>query len=612
MTESDTKLFEMSADVDVDASGFATAISSMRTQMTTMGSQLESIISSLQSIVAIAATSILTTTGDAVNGLQKLSIADAIATAQGDLSKLDDYTVSLITTAQGATEQAEATSEAVEKIDDAAEKGAGGFDKMGASAKETWKALKQVATDLWEIGVALVSVAADVDSEKRRFNMAFRGIEEEATAALEGVSEKTGVHVGRMRLSFAEIQTQMLGAGYEGEEALAMTTRAMSLAADAAALYGMDIDDATGRVLSFMRGNLEAGEAIGLISSAAARDEYVESLYGQKWKELTELQRQAALLQLMESRYSELGFAGSAAEFSDSYLNAYANIQAAWRDVRAGLGEPLMKAVAPVLQTFSEWITGSPEVVEGLADAVGLFFTELANSLKELLTSISENPDAAKEFASSLGTLASTLVTLVELLQPVVDWLIGVLGLKPTQFEAKGGVDDVLDFIGVSEHEGSERWKLAEAMINAAEALYEQQDDSLPEIIDTGEWAAKAAYNAARDAARAGLSPEEYNAVVDYISGIRTPGYEEGDYRKRKYSEGFLTEGAEEFLDGLFGDMDALSSAIEGLPGTISAALNGIVVEMDGETVGHLVAPTVMGVMARNSRDARYTGGANA
>lgn len=603
MADSDLSLFTLSADVDIDATDFANTLTALNTQMASIGSQLESIIASLQSLVAVATASILTTAGDAVNGLQKLQIADAITTVKGDLSKLDDYTVSLITTAQGATEQADATSAAVDKIDKAAEKGAGGFDKMEASAKKTWKAVKQVASDLWSIGVALVEVAADVDVERRRFNMAFLGIEEAADEALEGVSAATGIHSGRLRMSFAEIQTQMMGAGYEGAEALAMTTRAMMLAADAAALYGMDVDDATSRVLSFMRGNLEAGDAIGVLTSAAARDEYVESVYGRKWKELSELEKQAALLQMMEEQYAKLEFTGAAAKFSDSYLNAYANIKSAWRDVRAGLGEPLMKAVAPVLQTFADWIAASPDVVDGLAKSVGLFFTEIANGLKSLLTTIAENPDAVKEFVAGLSSIGSALISLLEMIKPIVDWLSGVLGIKPVEFEAKGGIDDVLDGMGLSSAEGAERWQYAFDMIKAAEEMYAQKDDDTWEVFDPDEWAANAAFAAARDLAKSMLSADEYQAVVDYIEGIRRPGLDEGDYRQRKYREGFLTEGAETFLDGLFGDLDSLSSAIEGLPGVISAAMNGMTVQMDGVVVGQLVAPTVMGVMARKARN---------
>lgn len=606
MTESDTKLFEMSADVDVDASGFATAISNMQTQMAAMGTQLEGVISSLQSLVAIAATSILTTTGDAVNGLQKLSIADAIATAQGDLSKLDDYTVSLIATAQGATEQAEETSEAVEKIDEAAEKGASGFDKMGASAKQTWKALKQVATDLWEIGVALVAVAADVDSEKRRFNMAFRGIEEEATAALESVSEKTGVHASRMRLSFAEIQTQMLGAGYEGEEALAMTTRAMSLAADAAALYGMDIDEATGRVLSFMRGNLEAGEAIGLFTSAAARDEYVESLYGQKWKELTELQRQAALLELMESRYGELGYAGSAAEFSDSYLNAYANIQAAWRDVRAGLGEPLMKAVAPVLQTFSDWITESPEVVAGLAEAVGLFFTEIANALKSFFTELSNNPTLLSDFVTTMKEFFSGLSDLLVLVKPFADWLMQFLGITPSDAAVDAAnAASILTGEEVTPEQitgaYSEIPRLVTDMLAAADRFYDL--DYSDDATDTEINAAYNEYNRLWRDLLATMTTDQQEAMEAWMesSGIR-----DADSMWRTNEDEMFPEGTVESLPPfVMSLLEQMMSSIGGIP----SALSGVKVEMDGETVGHLVAPTVLGVMARNARDSRFSGG---
>lgn len=451
--------------------------------------------------------------------------------------------------------------------------------------------------DLWGIGTELIEVADEVEKERRLFATAFRGVEEEATSAMETMADESGIHFGRLRGNFARMQTQFIGVGFSADEALAMTTRGMQLAADASAVYGVSMDEATERVMSFARGNSEAGESIGLFSSATERNAYATQLYGKAWKDLTEMERQYALMQMGYDAYQKGGFLGKAAEYSDTYSNSLANLKSAWREVQAALGTPIMKAVAPVLQQFTDWLSDNPEKVQALADSIGHLVAAMVELLKTFLNFIEANP----EFVDNLIATFNSLLGFLGIIEPEV------------QFAPKGGADDVTDFVGLTRAEGAERWQYGYDWIQAFEDLKREENDA--EWFDFMDvWGAEGRLNTARATAQQYMTPEEYKAVEDYLAE-RTINPQTG--RAYKYREGVYLEGAESFLDETFGDLSALPEEVkegakEGAKQGVAEGLAGLSITMDKVAIGQMVAPTVMGVMARSVRNSRFTGGSNA
>lgn len=432
---------------------------------------------------------------------------------------------------------------------------------------------------------ASIRSAREMEAELSKYNSVFGDSVGDADAAILRLSEYSGAYFTRLRSAGTDFYAQFVAGGMESTGAMDMMEQSMMLAADAAAFYDITLEDASQKLRSFLHGNVEAGESIGLFANDVSRTEKAMELYGAKWKELNEAQRETVLLSIAQDAYNASHATGQAGREADSYANRLANIKAIWQNILATLGGPILDVVTPLLTKFEEFLMSNPDAVEDFAKSLGSIASSVGDMLIDVMDYIIENSDEIIALVNSLSSFFAP---------------------KEIQFEAKGGFDDVLDGMGLSQAEGAERWRLANDFIQSAERLYEQQDDG-EWFLDFDEMAAESAFKAARDAARAMLAPDEYQAVVDYISGIRTPGYQENDFRKRKYSEGFLTEGSETFLDSLFGDLDQLSSAIDGLPGAISAALpdalSGVQVVLNDNIVG-----VVSAGMARNSRDARYTG----
>jgi len=172
-----------------------------------------------------------------------------------------------------------------------ANKIAGAFKKIGAAVVAYFAVNK-----IKDFGVKIVQTAATVQAETAQFEAAFKDLAGTATDMFNRVSEATGVFATRLQVTGTKAFSQLKGAGLDANDALKQTEVFLNLAADAAAYYDISLEDAEARIRSFMRGNVEAGDAIGLFTSESQRNQYAVEMYGKKWIALTEAQKQLLML----------------------------------------------------------------------------------------------------------------------------------------------------------------------------------------------------------------------------------------------------------------------------------------------------------------------------
>lgn len=655
---SGTNLFNLSGSVKLDATAFYSALTQVMQSVDNINSKMTSVVASLNTLVATSYTGIRETADSALSIVTALhNTADKVTTAINETDKAaknvegsaNDATAAVEKTgdavedvdkaAEGATEAAEETEKAVERMGTAAQQGGISFESFLQVAQNVWGTVTDVAGVLWDIGSDFVSSAMEMEQEERRFASSFKGIEDDANAALESISETTGYHTGLLRGNFTAINTQLRAAGYTNTEALAMSQDAMLLAADAAATYGISMDEATSRVLSFMRGNIEAGESIGLFTSAATRDQYASELYGKKWKDLTEAERENVMLQIGMGIYGDAGLTGAAKEYADSFAVAMQNLQRVWVETKAILGTPIMNAVTPVIERLTEWLTApeNAEKIQNFADAIGKLVGRLSEMLIDFIEALTEDPTLVDkiinmviDFIEALAGLIEILPTIVDFLKPFIEAGTGNLGaiveglsmifngdilggigkivsvtsvpgivvgaaggefgniMSVTSIPGGiltpifgGGGNERVDMPPVVQEEIEPEMLPAIAFLQAFGEVYRAAVEGVDIPDEGGYW----------NLAIANINdPLKYNKKVEKIDAI-TDSLASGDTMYQSLYNAIV---------------ETLGSAAEDL----AAALNGATVEMDGEKVGHLVAPTVMGDMARSVRGARFTGSA--
>lgn len=311
-----------------------------------------------------------------------------------------------------------------------------GFEKldtwMVAKAQLIADGVKQAFSTIADFAKDAVTAAADVAAEKAQFAATFEGIEEAANGVLASVSNDTGILATRLQQVGTKAFSQFKGAGIDAAGALSMMDEYTRIAADAAAYYDISLEDADVRLRSFLRGNTEAGDAIGLFTSESQRNSKAVELYGTKWTNLTEAQKQNLMLNVAQEIYDQSGATGQAAREMDGWVNVVGNLQRVWKDVLAVVGAPFYESLTPVVQKLSEFL--SDETVQmrlgmlasSLGDMAGYVFDGVIDLLDKILawSSGEEEPsDTAQalfDIASSFGKIASltfdTVVGFVELL----------------------------------------------------------------------------------------------------------------------------------------------------------------------------------------------------
>lgn len=221
----------------------------------------------------------------------------------------------------------------------------------------------------------LVSATAQVNASNAMFSATFVEVGEAAQTMFQRVANATGVMATRLRVAGTKAFSQFKGAGLDANRALTETERYLNLAADAAAYYDMSLEDADMRLRSFIRGNVEAGDMIGLFTSETQRNTKALEMYGQKYITLTEAQKQMVMLDIASYIYDMAGATGQAARESGEYANQTGNLADSWLQLKAVLGEPILNALLPIMQELSsrmselvDWINSNHDAMSLLVD----------------------------------------------------------------------------------------------------------------------------------------------------------------------------------------------------------------------------------------------------
>lgn len=337
-----------------------------------------------------------------------------------------------------------------------------GFEKldtwMVAKAQLIADGVKRAFSTIADFAKDAITAAADVSAEKAQFAATFEGIEEAANGVLASVSNDTGILATRLQQVGTKAFSQFKGAGIDAAGALSMMDEYTRIAADAAAYYDISLEDADVRLRSFLRGNTEAGDAIGLFTSESQRNAKAVELYGTKWTNLTEAQKQNLMLNVAQEIYDQSGATGQAAREMEGWVNVTGNLKRVWKDVVAIIGAPIYESLTPVVKKLSEFLSDKTiqmrldMLASSLGDIAGYAFDGAIGFLDEILawsngdeefkidihiptwteiqttaeTALTTIQNGIKSFATwTLGAFTLDGVSIPEILQTAKTWWSG-------------------------------------------------------------------------------------------------------------------------------------------------------------------------------------------
>lgn len=505
---------------------------------------------------------------------------------------------------------------------------------------------------LASLSKSAVQSAAEVRAEQAQFESTFGEMGAAAANIFKGIGNETNILSTRLRGVGTKAFAQFAGAGMEGADAMAAMERYTKLAADAAAYYDISLEDADTRLRSFLRGNTEAGDAIGLFTSESQRNSYAVEMYGKKWQDLTEEQRNMLLLNVAEDIYRQSGAMGQAAREGSNWANVTANLKEIWWQTLGVIGAPIVDAITPFVESVTAKLQ-APETqaaISVFAEKVGEIAGATFENLMALLEVISGDVSGVEEGSALdnilsflkdisswvtenkavvLGFFGSLAISMLATNAPVLLLIAGVALLASNWETIKNAVtaawDAIVGFFGET---------VPEAFKQMLENIKTWWDEKVVTPINTAINDLKAFFNlpnikevfirfttissAGGDLSDVVNQPKlfnfetgEYYDNPDYIPGKRVgmPYVPRDNYLVRLHEgERVLTK--EENAAQRRGETGS-SVDLSWLPGAISAsvreAMRGMAVNMNGERVGDIVTDTVSQNLAQRAWEERYS-----
>lgn len=319
----------------------------------------------------------------------------------------------------------EAIDDTTDKAEQSENKISSAFKKVGA-AVATYFAVDKIK----DFGLNCINAASDAQAASSQFSQVFGDMEKDASKSLKGIADDTGIQVNRMKGSYTQIAAFAKTTGMDTESSLGLANRAMVAVADSAAFYDRSLEETTESLQSFLKGNYENDSALGLSCTETTRNAAANKLYGKSFNDLDEAQKQLTLLQMVEDANAASGALGQAARESDTWTNQTGNLQQAWTDFQAALGNNVLplavevvKRMASAVQSVSEkipamvqWFEKYKGVIAAVATAIGIVTAavRLQNAVQAIKAAMNaaETTSLAGLIAAKWADAAATMAAL--------------------------------------------------------------------------------------------------------------------------------------------------------------------------------------------------------
>ena len=303
-------------------------------------------------------------------------------------------------------------------------------------ARGVEKAFDTVAS----LGRRAIQTAADQEALDSLASATFGELESAANGVFESIGKDTNMLSQQLKSVGTSAFMQFKGAGVDAAEAMTMMDKYIRLAADGAAAYNMSVDEADTRLRSFLRGNTEAGDAIGLQVSESTRASKAMEVYGKKWQKLTEAQKQMLMLHIVDEIYDQTNVIGQAAREGYEWENVVNKLIAASGKLLKHVGKPFKDALIPFLDkvtTFfsDETIDARIEMLAStFADIGSVFLDDAIDLIDKILEWSNENKPLTFDLHiptwTEIQTTAETALTTIQSgIKSFATWTLGAFTL---------------------------------------------------------------------------------------------------------------------------------------------------------------------------------------
>lgn len=248
-----------------------------------------------------------------------------------------------------------------------------------------------------EFAMAGIETAAGMKAMNSQFEQVFGEMEKTAETNLNSIAQQTGILPERLKGSFIQMAAFAKTTGADTASAMSLAERATMAAADSAAFYDRGIEDVTENLQSLLKGNFENDSALGISVTETTRNAKAMELYKKKFKDLSEAQKQLALMSMVEDGNKAAGAIGQAARESDGFENVIGNLKSSWDQLRGSMMNPFLDTVTGGMQALSSKLSS----IDG--EAVGMKIKKGFDLAKDVISSLRNDTGNVSEILQNFG-----------------------------------------------------------------------------------------------------------------------------------------------------------------------------------------------------------------
>lgn len=142
-----------------------------------------------------------------------------------------------------------------------------GFSKITRGAKTLAGVITSIVSirEVFNFGKDIIETSAELDAMRSMFNQVFSVMDEsgnevknfsgQARKEINKMAQEFKMNTHRLEKDYASFSSQFLGLGLDMEDSIKMSTDALTMAADASAMYDMSLEEAIEHMRSFIKGN---------------------------------------------------------------------------------------------------------------------------------------------------------------------------------------------------------------------------------------------------------------------------------------------------------------------------------------------------------------------
>lgn len=404
-------------------------------------------------------------------------------------------TININGNASGLEQATQQATREIEKLGDEAKRTNQNTDKLPdidkkmkfSNIMQATDQLSGVGTKIIDLGMNAIRSAGEAQAMDAQFSQVFGNMSGKAQNTINQMAESFGMLPNRIKPLYTSLTSMFKGLGMSQTEAMQEAERATRIASDAAAFYDMSLEDASSAMTSFIKGNYEGGESIGLFANDTQMSAYAlknglipategakeaseEALLGmekaqaklseaikkhgensieareaslklkkaqaeideelgpqaQKWADLDEKTKQAVRLEYAENMQKQAGAIGQASREADGLENQMGNAEQVMKDFYAQIGRD-------ILPTFIDVLKSGVEIIQNLAEAWGkldkpmkVFIGSMAG-IVAVITVLAPPITALVGLAGILGTSLLPLIGIIAGISAVIAIVIGVM-----------------------------------------------------------------------------------------------------------------------------------------------------------------------------------------